>query len=158
MENITVNIGNEELERVTVYKYLGVKLNSHLSFKEHVCYVKQKSFSKIKLLGRLKWVLDRDTLLSLYKTLILPIIDYGDFIYHGISQHDADCLQKLQNSACRSILIADMYTTVQNMHEELNLKMLQQRRCQHIVTQIFRLSILDQQKVLHCIYHRQDYD
>ena len=85
-------------------------------------------------------MLDRDTLLSLYKTLILPILDYGDFVYHGISQQDSDTLQKLQNTACRAILRADMYSSIAGMHEELNVNMLYQRRCQHIVAQMFKFA------------------
>ncbi len=56
------------------------------------------------------------------------MIDYGDFIYHGMNANDAACLQNLQNSACRSILRADMYASTMNMHEELNIDMLYQRR------------------------------
>ena len=126
------------LERVTSYKYLGVKSDTHLRFNEHVSYIKQKTFSKIKLLGRLKWVVNSDTLLLLYKTLILPIIDYGDIVYHNMTQRDAYSLQKLQNTACRSILRADIRTPIWEMHDELNIHMLHQRRCQHIVTMIYK--------------------
>ncbi len=99
MKDVNVNIGSHSLERVATYKYLGIMIDECLIFDAHVQYMKKKTFSKVKLLGRLKWVLDRDTLLLLYKTLILPIIDYGDTVYHGISQQDAYCLQKLQNTA-----------------------------------------------------------
>ena len=126
------------MERVDSYKYLGILLDSQLKFDEHVSYVKQKTFTKIKLLGRLKWVLDRETLLLLYKTLILPIIDYGDMAYHGLNQQDAHCLQKLQNIACRAILRADMRTHIDEMHGELQVSTLYQRRCQHIVTLVFK--------------------
>ncbi len=75
----------------------------------------------------------------LYKTLVLPIIDYGDIVYHGISQLEANCLQRLQNSACRAILRAEMRTSIDEMHAELDVNTLYQRRCQHIATQVFKL-------------------
>ena len=109
-----------------------------MRFHEHVGYVKKKTFSKIKLLGRLKWVLDRETLLLLYKTLILPIIDYGDVVYHGISQQDAYSLQKLQNTAYHAILKADMQAHIDDMHDDLKVSTLYQRCCQHIVIQVYK--------------------
>ena len=72
MNNVIVNIGNQKLERVSSYKYLGIMLDCHLKFDAHVQYVKKKPFSKVKLLGRLKWVLDRETLLLLYKNGFSP--------------------------------------------------------------------------------------
>ncbi len=44
MNNVTVNIRNQKLERVTSYKYLVIMLDSHLKFDTHVQYVKKKTF------------------------------------------------------------------------------------------------------------------
>ena len=140
MENVTVNIGDLSLERVSSYKYLGIKLDCHMKFNEHIQYIKEKTFAKIKLLGRLTWVLDRDTLhvLVLYKTLILPIIDYGDFIYLRMSQQDASSLPKLQNTTCHAILRSDIRTSISEMHDDLNVDIVYQRRCQHIAPHLFK--------------------
>ena len=100
--------------------------------------MKEKTFTKIKLLGRLKWVLDRETLLLLYNTLILPIINYGDFIYHNMSQQDCYSLQKLQNTACHAILRADIRTAISDMHDDLEIDMLYQRHCQHIAIRVYQ--------------------
>ena len=47
MGQVIVNVGNTTIESVNSYQYLGVKLESHLKFDEHVLYIKQKTFSKI---------------------------------------------------------------------------------------------------------------
>ena len=126
MDNVNLTIDGIQVEKVATFKYLGVKLDHHLSFKDHVAYVKGKTFAKIRLLGRLCRNLDRDTLMLLYKTLILPVFDYGDIVYHGISKADAESLQRLQNSACRAILKQDMYTPIDEMHAELDISKLYQ--------------------------------
>ena len=59
-------------------------------------------------------------------------------VYHGISQQDSYCLQKLQNTACRSILKANMRAHIVDMHDDLNVATLYQRRCQHIAIQVFK--------------------
>ena len=75
----------------------------------------------------------------LYKVLILPIIDYGDIVYHKLNQSDAVSLQRIQNVACRAILKADIYTHIDFMHDELELSMLYQRRCQHICNMMHKM-------------------
>ena len=99
----------DQIESVYKFKYLGLKLDTHLNFSEHVSYTKGKILPKLKLLGRLSYSLETDPLLSLYKTLILPVLDFGDLIYHRMTQGDADILQRLQNIAYRAILKVDIY-------------------------------------------------
>ncbi len=70
--------------------------------------------------------------MTLYKTLILPIFNFGDIVYHKMTQADTDMLQRLQNMACRAILKVDMFAHITDMHESLDLATLYQRRCQHI--------------------------
>ncbi len=132
MEDIKVKVGGVEIEKVENYKYLGMKLDCRLTFSDHIAYIKGKTLSKIKLLGRLSHIIDSSMLLMLYKVLILPIIDYGDIVYHKLNHCDAVGLQRLQNVACRAILKADIYTHIEHMHDELDLSLLYQRRCQHI--------------------------
>ncbi len=55
-----------------------------------------------------------------------------------MTQGDAYSLQKLQNTACRSILRADIRTSITAMHDDLNVHMLHQRRCQQIVTMVYK--------------------
>ena len=139
MKDVTLKVGSTEILKVDNYKYLGMKLDARLTFSDHISYIKGKTLSKIKLLGRLNHTLDSDLLLMLYEVLILPIIDYGDIVYHKLTQNDAIALQRLQNVACCAILKADSYTHIADMHEDLNLSMLYQRRCQHICTLMHKL-------------------
>ena len=64
-------------------------------------------------------------LLTLYKTLILPITDFADIIYHKKTLADADLL-RLQNVACHAVLKVDIYAHIVDMHESLNLVILNQ--------------------------------
>ncbi len=140
MENVNITIDGIQLEKVRTFNYLGVKLDHHLTFKDHVAYVNGKTFSKIRLLGRLCRNLDWGMLMLLYKTLILPVFDYGDVIYHRMSKQDAESLQRLQNSACRAILKCDMYSPIDEMHDKLDISKLYQRRCQHIATRVHKFK------------------
>ena len=114
-------------------------LDARLNFAEHTSYIKSKTFPKIKLLSRLSYILERDILLQLYKTLILPIFDFGDVLYHKLTPQDSDTLQCLQNTACHAILKADFRTHIVDLHDDLAMPTLYQRHCQHIENYMHKL-------------------
>ncbi len=141
LQNIgTVNIthDNSTLEVVNTFCYLGIVLDSRLTFSSHVQHIKSKTFSKIKLLGRVHHILDTNTADMLYKTLILPIFDYLDFVYYCISEKDKEILQCLQNCAFRVILRMDRLTSTSLTHTTLEMDTLQERRTKHVATQMYR--------------------
>ena len=46
------------------------------------------------MLGKLRNILNRTTKLMLYKTLIMPLIDYADVIYDGANVKETQSLQR----------------------------------------------------------------
>ena len=88
MAEVKLEHANKSLQRTETYKYLGVKLDTRLSFSEHISYLKGKTYAKIKLLRRLNHVLDTNTLSILCKSLILPIFDYADITFQKLNQYD----------------------------------------------------------------------
>ena len=75
----------------------------------------------------------------LYKTLILPIIDYGDIIYDGMSQRNAMALQRVQNMAFKNILKAPKLTPTAKIHGDLNMLTFKQRRYMHGASQMYKV-------------------
>ena len=93
MPNLTLELGGGiEIKKVETYKYPGVKLDTRLIFSKHVAYMKEKTYFKVKLPGRLSYTLEMPTLLLLYKCLILLIFDFTDIIYHSLNYTDAVAL------------------------------------------------------------------
>ncbi len=58
---VAVSHGNNILEVVNTFCYLGIMLDSRLSFSAHDQHIKSKTFSVIKLLGRVQHILDVNT-------------------------------------------------------------------------------------------------
>ncbi len=54
--HINVHFDGKHIEQVQSFKYLGICLDSTLTFDDHVQYLKGKLYSKIKLLGRVCWL------------------------------------------------------------------------------------------------------
>ncbi len=125
-------MGGEVLERVENFKYLGIYLDQHLSFAEHINWVYKKGSMKMGAISKIRKVLDQSTALSLYKSLVLPQLDYCDIVYMSATKENLNRLQMLQNSACRTILLATNDAHIDDMHNTLGLLTLQHRRDLHM--------------------------
>lgn len=128
---LNVTVEDAQLECVDKFKYLGVFLDSHITWEKHVDYISGKVSRKIGLLRRLKNFLPRNTLNMLYKALILSTFDYCDVVWSNCSQGFLGRLQRLQNRAARVILGEDNYARIDVMHSELKWKKLHERQTFH---------------------------
>ena len=70
-----------ELEVVTSYKYLGVWLDSTLSFSQHISKLQAKVKSRLCFLYRNRSSFTLAAKLTLIQMTILPMLHYGDIIY-----------------------------------------------------------------------------
>ena len=110
------------------FQYLGVKLDQHLTFQEHINWVYKRSSMKLGAIQKIRDNLTQPIALSLYTSLVLPHLDYCDIVYDCSSNQNLNRLQILQNSACRTILLVDADTHITDMHNRLGLLTLQSRR------------------------------
>ena len=82
---------------------------------------------------------------QLYKSLILPQLDYCDVIYMVATKSVLKDLQKVQNICCRVILKESNMAHVQDMHNELKLIPLEDRHDLHLL-QLCHNSIYEEPK------------
>ena len=125
--HIKVQHREHQLEQCSTFKYLGIVLDSNLNFNAHAEYMKSKTIGKIRLLGRVRNTIDRDTAELLYKTLILPIYDYCDYVYYPLGVNSTDTLQKLQNIALCVIVKAEPRVSTDRLHTGAQMPRLTQR-------------------------------
>ena len=75
--NITLYISDEKLEEKQFTKYLGVLIDKHLTWKQHIHYVNLKISRGIGLSAKLRHFVPKNTLRTLYYAFIQPNVDYG---------------------------------------------------------------------------------
>ena len=95
-----------ELEFVSCYKYLGLWLDSSLSFTTHIKHLQSKVKARLGFLYRNKASFTRAAKHTLVKMTILPIFDYGDSIYRMASHSTLSKLDPLHHSAIRFATMA----------------------------------------------------
>ena len=74
-----VCINNIVIERVNCNKFLGVIIDSKLSWSDHVSYIRHKMSMNLSVMHRVKWLLNNSSalyLICIYCTLVLPYISY----------------------------------------------------------------------------------
>ena len=72
-------------------------LGNNAGFETHTSSMKAmkaKTIGKIKLLGRVRNIIDRETALLLYECLIIPIYDYCDYVYFPLGAKSIEVLRK----------------------------------------------------------------
>ena len=82
--HLSLTFNNSIVYQVTSRKHLGIILDNRLSFEEHLRLVVSKTNRTIGLLCKLRCLIPRSTLLTLYKTFLWPHLDYGDVIYEKV--------------------------------------------------------------------------
>ena len=107
--NLSLEVGS--IEVVTSFKYLGIMLDTNLTFKPHVDYLLKKLYPKLKTLGRIRSYIGESMALYLYNSLIGPLFSFNDHVYDALKKVDADRLQVAQNKSLRMCLRRNKMTS-----------------------------------------------
>ena len=78
-------------------KYLGITLDASLTYSKHVQSCINLASQKVFLLSKIRKCINFDAVLKIYKTMILPILEYGDILYDGCNQDLLSKIKTLQN-------------------------------------------------------------
>ena len=85
-----VKIDDLSLEQKDSTKFLGVIIDKNLSWNQHLSSISSQTARGIGILYRIKNLLSKRTLLSLYNTLILPYINYCNIAWGNCSKTKLD--------------------------------------------------------------------
>ena len=72
----TISLNNVEVERAPFHKHFGVMLDEKLNFKQHIDNVISKINKGIAVIKKLRYSLPRNSLITIYKVFLQPLIDY----------------------------------------------------------------------------------
>ena len=104
LDDFVINYNDTPLELVERAKYLGMFINSDISWDFHIQNLCKQMHYLLSLLRRLRAIFPPNHLLQVYKSYIQPKLDYGLTIYGCTTQENLTLVQRLQNHAARLIL------------------------------------------------------
>ncbi|KAI8514688.1 hypothetical protein Bbelb_072790 [Branchiostoma belcheri] len=139
--NTSYTLHNHTLERVPAAKYLGVTLQTDLSWGKHIDNTSSKANRMLCLLRRNLRVRSRKTKELAYKALVRPILEYASSVWDPHSNQNINKLEKVQRRAARFVLHRYRNTSsVSAMLEQLQWPTLQNRRRNNRLTMLYKIT------------------
>ena len=121
-EVLELNIRGKELQVVQNTKYLGVKIDSSLDWKEQIKAVCVKVSRALGFLKHAKNVLPMETLRTIYTGIVEPHFRFCCSVWDCTGSTQIKQLQKLQNRAARIVTNSSYDTPSKKLLEELGWK------------------------------------
>ena len=131
-KNVIITINNELIQTVPSFKYLGVLLDSTLNYNHHIASVVRTVLHKVTLLSKVKRYLRDESALQIYKSMILPYIDYADVVFANSNVTDIEKLQRLQNRCLKICTGRSRMFDTEILHKSTNVPFLKDRRRAHV--------------------------
>ena len=128
------------LQNVTSYKYLGMTMDNQLNYKLHINKVISSVSGKLKQFQRMRSFLSVKAAVLVYKSMLLPILEYGDIFLSAASVANRKKLQTLQNKGLRCALNKGIDVSSDSSHTEARLLKLKFRREQHMLNYMYDWS------------------
>ena len=124
----------------STHKHLGMVLDTRLDFNLHLKNVQNKVNKTIGHLRKLPNTFLRTSLITIFKSFIMPHLDYGDIIYdrvYNTSFHQN--IESIQYNPTLAIVGAVRGTSREKLYQELGLESLQQRRWYRKLCCVFKI-------------------
>ena len=101
ISNVDIMIGNSKIDRTKQTKFLGIIIDEHLLWKEHIKYTASKISRSIGILSKARKYFEKKIMMTLYYSFIYPYLLYGNLIWGNTNKTRLWPLFKLQKLAIR---------------------------------------------------------
>ena len=141
-----VIINGTVLSRVYSYLYLGVELDDNLTYDKHLTNVVNKTTQKLYIFRKVRKYISQSTAIIVYKQMILPLLEYCNFLFNSGKKSKLDKIDKIQSKCVRIIencLDVSKRENETALCNRYNLDTLQNRRDIQLACVMYRLSKFD---------------
>ena len=119
-QNFKIALNNNELQKVTNVKFLGVHLQSNLQWNIHINEVAKQISKTIGIISRIKHTVPKSVLVMLYKTLIEPYLTYALTVWGDSNAKTINRLNILQKRVIRLITNSKYNAHTEPLFKKLN--------------------------------------
>ena len=123
-----VIMDQKNIVEVDSHKHLGVVFSKDCTWHDHLELTKSKAWSRINVMRKLKFQLDRKSLQTIYFSFIRPILEYADVVWNNCTQYESNELEKIQNEAARIVTGATKLVSINSLLTETGWETLALRR------------------------------
>ena len=131
-------MGNENIQHTSEEKDLGVTIDNKLKLQHHIGIQIKKANQKLGIIRRSFTYMDKDMLLTLYKGLVRPHLEYGSSVWSLIYKKEAIQIENVQRRATKLIPeLRDL--SYSNRLRTLGLPTLQYRRLRADIIETYKI-------------------
>ena len=127
-DDIELQFGGTTLHNVNEHKHLGITLMSNGKWTSHIDNICNSAYKQINVLRKLKYTLNRETLLKIYNTFILPCLEYACEVWDGLGIRESEKLEKIQLEAGRIATGLPLFSSKESIYFETGWEPLKNRR------------------------------
>ena len=139
IENIPnkIDFANYTIERTTTIKFLGIILDEHLTWNQHIIEVCNKLKSLFHIFYNIRRYLSKENIKTLYYTLIYSRIKYGLIVYGQASITKLNKIQTLQNRLLKILSSKKFRYSTDRLHDEFEILKVKDMVKQEVLTFVF---------------------
>ena len=134
-----ITMNNQIITEVENHKHLGVVFQSNCTWHEHLNMIISKTWQRINVMRKLKFVLDRKSLQCIYFSFIRPVLEYADVVWDNCTKYEEDELEKIQLEAARIVTGTTKLVSIDNLYSETGWETLKSRRKQHKLILFYKM-------------------
>ncbi|KAJ8034775.1 RNA-directed DNA polymerase from mobile element jockey [Holothuria leucospilota] len=116
-----ISINGQKLEPAKSVKFLGVIIDCKLTWQEHINHISSKIAKGIRVIGRLRHLLPKGILRTIYLTLVYPHLMYCSTVLSGTKTSYLHKLVLLQKRVIRYISLSGPRDHTSELYRSLNL-------------------------------------
>ena len=136
----SIFVGGMEIDKVNAVKSLGLMIDETLSCSAQVEKITKKVNSGLSIIRRLRDIVDYNTLITIYKSIIQPHFDYCSQVWGCLGKVLSDKLHRLQNRAFRIITREGYETRSKDILNKVGFPDLKTRREQQLATLMYTIK------------------
>lgn len=121
LDGKNIYLNGTKIENVNKFVYLGIRVDSNLTFNDHTKHLYQSAMNMVFTLRKIRPYISTKTAVLIFKAHILSRIEYGNIFCFSALSSTVMKLQKLVNKALRICLKESNLSNVFEMHRKVGL-------------------------------------
>jgi hypothetical protein len=103
LNGINMITSGTSIRFISNVKNLGIYMDSKLTMENQIVHLKKKSFSTLRNICKIRFLLSKDQLKVIVNSLVVSCLDYCNGLFYGITEKLLYRLQLVQNAAAKAI-------------------------------------------------------
>ncbi len=138
--NPPLRLNGNVIQNVPTHTYLGLKFANNLRWNHHINDVSIKARKRLNLMIPLKFKLDRMSLEIMYKSFVLPTMEYANVVWGGTYDSDILKLEKIHVDGMRLVTGATARSNIANLYDETCFMSVSERRDNSMLVMLYKIK------------------